>query len=401
MTTVRIFLPFAAPILLALVVSVVAYPFYERLNGWVGEARRGLAAAITCLLLVLLVFLPLAWIGYSMVRQAVGSVESIVARFEKAKVWVEDKEWYQELRDHELFQRFWRSLELDRTTPEAAPDAEGSTAGEASAGDAAAGEDVAAAAAGKAAAGEAGHGDVRLESLRKSFPLAVSLIRWLSASAASFVGNAFSVILQLILMLLILFFFFKDGPELLRSLNRAIPVDESYKRRVADTFRNVSRSVIRGSLLTALVQGAVAAIAFLIIGVPAAFWGVMTAFCALIPPFGTSLILVPLTVAYFADGRTWQGGALAAVVVVVGALDNILRPVFVGSGLRMHPVWLVLSILGAMQLFGPSGLLFGPMVLVLLGTFIRLLVQEEGLAPAGAAGGEGGQAVPSTTGRLS
>ena len=93
-----------------------------------------------------------------------------------------------------------------------------------------------------------------------------------------------------------------------------------------------------------------------------------------------SLVTVPLIISLFfrEDSQLWQPIFLAVVSVLIGGLDNIIRPLFVGEGLRMHPIWLLLSILGAMRAFGPIGLIYGPMVLVLLGTFVRLLVQEEG-----------------------
>src|SRR4030095_2981859 len=105
--------------------------------------------------------------------------------------------------------------------------------------------------------------------------------------------------------------------------------------------------------------------------------GVMVALSSLVPPLGTALIMVPMTLSV-CFSRGWGWGIFMAVVTVgIGGMDNIVRPFLVGQTLRMHPIWLLLSILGGMSVFGPLGLIYGPMVLVLLATFFALFVRDE------------------------
>ena len=87
--------------------------------------------------------------------------------------------------------------------------------------------------------------------------------------------------------------------------------------------------------------------------------------------------MVPLTAFYFLSGQWGNGIYMAVVSVVIGSLDNIVRPLLVGQSLHMHPIWLLLSILGGINAFGPMGLIYGPMVLVLLATFFGIFVREE------------------------
>jgi predicted PurR-regulated permease PerM len=242
--------------------------------------------------------------------------------------------------------------------------------------------------AGPEASGEQSPGAVAEDA----FPLGKSLARWITSTAAGLVANAFEVLLKFLLMLFILFYFFKDGAEILKSIENAIPLDRASQERVVTTFRRVSQSVVRGSFLTALAQGAVATVAFAIVGLPAIFWGVMAAFCALIPPIGTSLVTIPLTISFLVHQEWWQGIFLGVVSVAIGTMDNFLKPYLVGGSLHMHPIWLLLSILGAMRLFGPLGIIYGPLVLVLLGTFVALLVRAEGSRALGSTVGGGKEA---------
>ena len=143
------------------------------------------------------------------------------------------------------------------------------------------------------------------------------------------------------------------------------------------TFQEVSRSMIRGTFLTALVQGGVAGITYAFLGIPALFWGAMTALCALVPAFGTALITVPITLT-FALNEHWVSAIVMAVVaVLIGTMDNILRPILVQGGLHLHTAWVLLSMLGGVGVFGPLGMVVGPMVVVLIRTVLMLILESE------------------------
>ena len=383
--SILIFLPFVAPIVLALGLSTAAYPLFLTILRWVGMTRRGLASFLTCFALVLLVFVPLVWLGWSLINQAPGAVEqvrngiqSLEDRVDKLSFVNSNPQvkasWDRTKRMLDWIQGEGEPGDGNGAAPQTPPREPGNEERppatdrrspddpERVAGQGPRGDDGGAARTG--AGGQSLSGD---------------LVSWLWTSASTILSNLFELGVKFVVMLYILFFFFKDGPRIALSLKRAVPLEDVYEERIWRTFREMSRSIIRGSFGTAAIQGVIAGIAFAIVGIPAVFWGVATALASLIPPLGTALVLVPATLYQFfsAEGSIGKGIFLAVVTGLVGLLDNIVRPYLMGGGVKVHEIWLLLSILGGLNFFGPMGLIYGPMVLVFLGTFVRLFVEEE------------------------
>jgi predicted PurR-regulated permease PerM len=152
------------------------------------------------------------------------------------------------------------------------------------------------------------------------------------------------------------------------------PLRTSYMTRLADAFEETGRGLLLGFGLTSLLQGAIAAVAYAVIGVPQpVMLGALTALSALLPMIGTGLVWIPVA---FALLLTEQNGAAVAVLimgVVVGSLDNLVRPVLARHGRLELPTFIVLvSMLGGVMTFGASGLLLGPLVFRLLVEALRM-----------------------------
>ena len=368
-----IFLPFVAPIVLALILSTAGYPLFLRILRWVGMTRRGLASALTCLVLVLAVFVPVAWIGWSLINQADDALVQLKAGTQEIEKWGDKEESF--IQRNPQLKSSWERVKplLQWVRGERPAPVAGST--ETPPKDA-----PQPGAKGSQQPGDGGEGSPKNPDDAKPGPdvsIVSNVIERIGGFAATIFQNAFELLVKFVVMLYILFFFFKDGPRIALSLKRAVPLDEVNEERIWRTFRGVSRSIIRGSFGTAAIQGTIAGIAFAIVGIPAVFWGVATAIASLIPPVGTGLILVPATLYLFLVGSTGSAIFLGVVAIAVGALDNIVRPYLMGGGVKVHEIWLLLSILGGLNFFGPMGLIYGPMVLVFLGTFVRLFVEEE------------------------
>jgi predicted PurR-regulated permease PerM len=130
--------------------------------------------------------------------------------------------------------------------------------------------------------------------------------------------------------------------------------------------------VVKGSFLTALVQGVIATIGFFIFGVPVPLlWGLFTVLAALVPTIGTALSLVPAVIYLLVTGET--GNAIGLAIwgaVAVGLVDNFVGPKIVGSRTQLHPVLVLLSVLGGIQVFGLLGFLIGPIVMAI---FVALI----------------------------
>jgi predicted PurR-regulated permease PerM len=137
-----------------------------------------------------------------------------------------------------------------------------------------------------------------------------------------------------------------------------------------DKFVSVARATLKGSLLIALIQGALTGLAFWISGVPGpAFWGTITVVSSLIPVVGAALVWAPMVLYLLVTGH-----AMAALwlflwcAVGVAAIDNFLRPILVGRDTRMSDLLILLSTLGGLILFGAVGFIVGPIVAALFVT---------------------------------
>jgi predicted PurR-regulated permease PerM len=137
-----------------------------------------------------------------------------------------------------------------------------------------------------------------------------------------------------------------------------------------ERFVSVTRATLRGSLLIGLIQGGVAGLAFWVAGVPGpAFWGTVMVVLSIIPAIGASLIWIPAVIYLFMAGQVVAGvGLLAWCAIVVGTIDNLLRPRLIGRDARMSDLMILLSTLGGIVLFGAVGFIVGPIVAALFVT---------------------------------
>jgi len=192
------------------------------------------------------------------------------------------------------------------------------------------------------------------------------------------IGDVFSGLTNFALMLFVslfaLYYLFKDGDHFKDIVMRASPLSNEHNEAILDRLHLAVVSVTRGTLLMAIIQGLSAGIGFAIFGVPnPVLWGAVTILAALVPAAGTALTIVPAAFYKFAVNEPVGGfGLLIWGTVVTGSLDNILRPYLLKRGIKIHPLWILLSILGGLQLFGVIGFLVGPLILSFLFTLIDI-----------------------------
>jgi predicted PurR-regulated permease PerM len=152
-------------------------------------------------------------------------------------------------------------------------------------------------------------------------------------------------------------------------------------------FTNVIRATIKGNVAVAAVQGALGGLAFWVLGVQGALlWAVLMAFLSLLPAVGAALIWLPVAVYFLATGHVWQGMALIVFgVVVIGLVDNVLRPILVGKDTQMPDYIVLMSTVGGMALFGVNGFVIGPVVAALFMATWDLFASsnEEAAGPRG------------------
>ncbi len=194
--------------------------------------------------------------------------------------------------------------------------------------------------------------------------------------------SVLSGLLSLVIAVVSIYFLFKDGPELRQNIIRYSPLSEDLDRKIMQKLEDTINSVIRGSFLVAIVQGALASFGLFVFSVPnPVLWGVVAAVGALIPGVGTAIVLLPAVLYLFFVSTPFAAlGLLIWSVLVVGLIDNILRPYFYSRGIKIHPILILLSVLGGISVFGPLGFVFGPLILSLFFTLLethRLFVSGE------------------------
>nr|WP_314874149.1 AI-2E family transporter [uncultured Pseudomonas sp.] len=189
----------------------------------------------------------------------------------------------------------------------------------------------------------------------------------LASQAFSFGQGTFDFLVSFGIMLYILFFFLREGPEVARKVRLAVPLPEDQKRRLQLKFNRVVRATVKGNLLVAITQGALGGIIFWILDIPSALiWAVLMAFLSLLPAVGAGIVWAPVAAYFILTGATWQGVVLTAFgVLVIGMVDNVLRPILVGRDTRMPDYLILVSTLGGLAVFGLNGFVIGPLIAAL------------------------------------
>jgi predicted PurR-regulated permease PerM len=308
--------PFYGAVLWATVGAIVFAPLHYRL--WRSlQRRRNLAALATLLVIVVSIILPLTLIGIALVRQAAG----VYARVESGELSL--GQYLQQIAD--ALPGWARDL-LDRF----------------------------------------GLTDLAVVQERLSAG-ALRSSQFLAGAALSVGQNTFDFLVSLCVMLYLLFFLLRDGDALATRIKAAVPLHAEQQRVLFGTFIVVIRATVKGNLVVALVQGALGGLIFWILGIQAALlWAVVMAVLSLLPAVGTALVWMPVAVYLLVTGAVWQGIMLIAYgVLVIGLVDNVLRPLLVGKETRMPDYVVLVSTLGGIALVGFNGFVIGPVIAAL------------------------------------
>ncbi|MEH7881783.1 AI-2E family transporter [Rhizobium laguerreae] len=181
-------------------------------------------------------------------------------------------------------------------------------------------------------------------------------------------------------MLYLLFFMFRDGRALARSIRRALPLSDAHTLRFTSKFTSVVHATVRGNIIIAIIQGSIGGIAFWALGVePALLWGVLMSFLSLLPAVGAALIWVP-TAIYLALAGFWVKAIVLVAVgaLVIGLVDNLLRPSLVGRETKLPDYVVLISTIGGISLVGVNGFVIGPLIAALFIAAWGIFVEEEG-----------------------
>lgn len=195
--------------------------------------------------------------------------------------------------------------------------------------------------------------------------------RLLANELVSLSQNTFSFIVSMGIMLYLLFFLLRDGSSIQSNLKRLIPLSNSHKIHLFEKFITVVRATIKGSMLVAMVQGALGGFIFALLGIQGSLlWGIIMMFLSLLPAVGSAVLWLPVAIYFLVSGNYWEGGILIAYGIgVIGLADNLLRPALVGKDTKLPDYIILVSTLGGIMAFGINGFVMGPLLAALFFAF--------------------------------
>jgi len=218
------------------------------------------------------------------------------------------------------------------------------------------------------------HVDLRTELLARLQQVTSFLV----SQVAGFAGGVASFAVAAVITFFTLFYLFRDGRAFWRRLAKLIPLSPAQLQKLTTGVSSTITASMYGGLAVAIAQGTLMGLAFWVLGLPSpVLWGLVTAFCSLIPLFGTSLVWLPASVILMLVGHPVKGLILLAWGAgVVSMVDNIIRPLVISKQVSFHPLYVFFALLGGVQVFGLMGLFVGPAVLALAQSLFSLVREE-------------------------
>jgi len=189
----------------------------------------------------------------------------------------------------------------------------------------------------------------------------------IQAGAATFFSGLAYTAVQAFLTLFVLFFLYRDERSVLQAVRRLSPMSDQETDQVLDRLRNTILATIYGSLVVALVQGALGGVIFFLLGLPGpVLWAAAMGLLALVPYLGTFVVWAPAAIVLALHGEWVKAGVLVGWgLCVIAMIDNLLYPVLVGNRLHQHSVISFIAIIGGVGLFGATGIVLGPVIVAL------------------------------------
>ena len=307
---------FLMAILLAGIFSALIHPLYRRLSQWMGK-RKAAASGITILIIFLIVLLPLSGLLGIVTSQAIKVGQSATPWIQKQLAsplalsqWLEHLPFY------------------DNILP------------------------------------------YRETIIQKAGELAGTASQFLVTGLQAATMETMNFIFMVAILLYTMFFFLMDGHLLLEKILYYMPLTDEDEKRLLNRFTSVSRATIKGTAIIGIIQGGTSGIAFAVAGINSAvFWGTVMTVLSIIPGIGTALVWIPAAFWLAAKGLWIKAIGLSLFCgLLVGSVDNFLRPRLVGKDTKMHDLLILFSTLGGISMFGILGFIIGPIVAALFVT---------------------------------
>ncbi len=317
-----VFRPYLGLMVFAGVLAVLMLPVYRKLRGYY-RGNATLASLSTVFLTLVLILIPLAFIAGTLVTEAVQLFNSVRGQVDFGNV-------------------------ADSLSKILGPEQAQAVAAEAT------------------------------RRVRDVASYAQPFVSGLTSNIVAVFSNTFAFVLGFFIMLMGMYYLLKDGGTFKQTLLDLSPLTDEDDTTIFDRIIDAIKAVAYGQFVVSIIKGFIGGITFFALGLPApVFWGTMIAMTNLIPAIGTALVTVPFIVYLFATGQLVSGIILSAVsMLVIGLVDNFLTPQVMRSRIRIHPMLILLSILGGLSLFGPMGIFFGPITLSVTMAMVDIYKKE-------------------------
>ncbi|MBW2984932.1 AI-2E family transporter [Candidatus Woesearchaeota archaeon] len=206
-------------------------------------------------------------------------------------------------------------------------------------------------------------------------------------SMSNFVFSIPAILLNFFIMIFIMFYLLKDASLIYHKFKELIPLSKPHKERVLKKFNDVTYAVVYGTLIIGLAQGILGGLGLFIFGIPSpVLWGVLMIIASIIPFVGPPVIWMPIAVFHILnalslnDSTQVTKGIIMIIyfTLIVGTVDNILKPRIVGSRSQVHPVLVLLGVVGGISFFGIIGVIIGPVILAIFVAFLQIYESERG-----------------------
>ncbi len=323
--------PFITVIFVGAVLTVAFYPIYRVLNRWLRGMSR-LASLLTCIFVILVILAPLSIFILLLASEAFDTYQIIQVKIESG-VFDKYLQWEDGGFFYDLKQNLDPVVDLDN-----------------------------------------------IDLKKNIVGVAQSLSSFLVSQTATFLKGLSTIFVSIIVMLFTMYYFFKDGDKLVKKAGTLSPLPSVYEKELFGKIGSMVKAVVFGVFLTSVIQGLVGGVGFAIAGISnPVFWGTAIAFFSLVPVIGTAVIWVPAGIVLAILGEYSSAifiliwGALA-----VGSVDNFVRPYLIGGKAHTYPLMTFLVVLGGVMTMGLKGVIIGPLILVILMSFLHIYEAEYG-----------------------
>lgn len=322
----RVLSPFLSPLAWGMVLSIVFYPFYvyvEKLVKW-----RSVASAVTLAVILVIILGPVSYLSVLLVQE----MHELAAHAEKSQ-FKDLRGFFDTPEVAWVLDRIGRIFNI----------------------------------------GEADLGNLLANNIS-------DMGRQLVGQVTKGVRNIFATMLNFVFMAFSTFFLLRDGPMFIKRMRDYLPFSEEQKDRLEHLTKGMVVSVIFGGVVVALVQGLIGGTAFYFLGIKTpVVWGTAIAIMSFVPVLGTFSVWGPITAYLFLDGEIAKGFIMLIVGTFgISLVDNILKPIIIGGRTKMPTLLIFFGVIGGIRIFGPIGIVMGPLVIALFISVLEIFRNIEG-----------------------